>query len=349
MPPVQEQPRPPTHGSTSPREHWMDALRGVAVLLVVFTHTYTMPQGLDATFSSVAFANIVQVFQSWRMPMLVFLAGVLLPRSVAKPTATYYRGKAERILWPFLVWMVLLALALGTPESLGSWEYWRGGAWHLWFLWVLMLCYLVGPLTRWVPALVVAAVVFVVLLELVSGPRDWVRPLYWGVYFFLGAASARLLPRIRRAPLAVGAIALILMVLTVVATRAGELVVAERHPWSVFAALPGILAVLWIGPRLPRLPFLEFCGRRSVVLYVTHMPVLILAVGWAQGLAATRPIDFYLAVAGPSFLVPLLLAAVYPRVRWLYEFPTAGRGRTPRPPVAAATTTTTPLRPRHAG
>lgn len=139
MPPVQEQPRPPTHGSTSPREHWMDALRGVAVLLVVFTHTYTMPQGLDATFSCVAFANIVQVFQSWRMPMLAFLAGVLLPRSVAKPTATYYRGKAERILWPFLVWMVLLALALGTPESLGSWEYWRGGAWHLWFLWVLML------------------------------------------------------------------------------------------------------------------------------------------------------------------------------------------------------------------
>lgn len=333
----------------------MDALRGFAVLLVMFTHTYTMPQGLDATFSSVAFANVVQVFQSWRMPMLVFLSGVLLSRSTAKPLGTYFRGKAERILWPFVVWMVLLALSLGTPESLLSWEYWRGGAWHLWFLWVLMFCYLVGPLTRFVPAVLVAAVAFVLIFEFVSGPRDWLRPVYWGVYFFLGAASVRVLPLIRRAPVAVGVVAFLLMVGTVAASRAGLLYVGERHPWSVFAALPGILAVLWIGPRLPRLRFLEFCGRRSMVLYVTHMPVLILAVDWARGLAATRPIDFYLAVVGLTFLVPLLLAAVYPAVRWLYESPTAGlRGRpgerTPRPASPPRTPArATPPRPRHAG
>ncbi|QGS21929.1 acyltransferase family protein [Micrococcus luteus] len=321
-------PTPPvSHGSAPSRMTWMDAMRGFAVLLVMFTHTYTMPQGLDATFSSVAFANVVQVFQSWRMPMLVFLSGVLLPRSVSKPLGTYYRGKAERILWPFLVWMVVLALATGKPGSLLSVEFWRGGAWHLWFLWVLMLCYLIGPVIRRVPALVVAAVLFVLLLEFVSGPRDWVRPLYWGVYFFLGAASARLLPRIRTAPAALGVIAVILMVLTVTATRTGALVVAERQPWSVFAALPGILVVLWLGPRLPRLPFLEFCGRRSMVLYVAHMPVLILAVAAFRDLAAVRPVDFYVAIASFTFLVPLALALGYRRVRWLFEFPTAGRVR----------------------
>ncbi|MGW9738837.1 surface polysaccharide O-acyltransferase-like enzyme [Micrococcus sp. 140720015-1] len=321
-------PTPPvSHGSTPSRMTWMDAMRGFAVLLVMFTHTYTMPQGLDAAFSSVAFANVAQVFQSWRMPMLVFLSGVLLPRSVSKPLGTYYRGKAERILWPFLVWMVVLALATGRPGSLLSVEFWRGGAWHLWFLWVLMLCYLIGPVIRRVPALVVAVVLFVLLLEFVSGPRHWVRPLYWGVYFFLGAASARLLPRIRTAPAALGVIAVILMVLTVTATRTGALVVAERQPWSVFAALPGILVVLWLGPRLPRLPFLEFCGRRSMVLYVAHMPVLILAVAAFRDLAAVRPVDFYVAIASFTFLVPLALALGYRRVRWLFEFPTAGRVR----------------------
>lgn len=330
-------PTPPvSHGSTPSRMTWMDAMRGFAVLLVMFTHTYTMPQGLDATFSSVAFANVVQVFQSWRMPMLVFLSGVLLPRSVSKPLGTYYRGKAERILWPFLVWMVVLALATGRPGSLLSVEFWRGGAWHLWFLWVLMLCYLIGPVIRRVPALVVAVVLFVLLLEFVSGPRHWVRPLYWGVYFFLGAASARLLPRIRTAPAALGVIAVILMVLTVTATRTGALVVAERQPWSVFAALPGILVVLWLGPRLPRLPFLEFCGRRSMVLYVAHMPVLILAVAAFRDLAAVRPVDFYVAIASFTFLVPLALAFGYRRVRWLFEFPTAGRVRArPRTRVSA--------------
>ncbi|QQE49646.1 acyltransferase family protein [Micrococcus luteus] len=331
-------PTPPVSlGSTPSRMTWMDAMRGFAVLLVMFTHTYTMPQGLDAAFSSVAFANVAQVFQSWRMPMLVFLSGVLLPRSVSKPLGTYYRGKAERILWPFLVWMVVLALATGRPGSLLSVEFWRGGAWHLWFLWVLMLCYLIGPVIRRVPALVVAVVLFVLLLEFVSGPRHWVRPLYWGVYFFLGAASARLLPRIRTAPAALGVIAVILMVLTVTATRTGALVVAERQPWSVFAALPGILVVLWLGPRLPRLPFLEFCGRRSMVLYVAHMPVLILAVAAFRDLAAVRPVDFYLAIASFTFLVPLALALGYRRVRWLFEFPTAGRVRArPRTRVSAS-------------
>ncbi|WP_336639790.1 acyltransferase family protein [Micrococcus luteus] len=331
-------PTPPvSHGSTPSRMTWMDAMRGFAVLLVMFTHTYTMPQGLDAAFSSVAFANVAQVFQSWRMPMLVFLSGVLLPRSVSKPLGTYYRGKAERILWPFLVWMVVLALATGKPGSLLSVEFWRGGAWHLWFLWVLMLCYLIGPVIRRVPALVVAVVLFVLLLEFVSGPRHWVRPLYWGVYFFLGAASARLLPRIRTAPAALGVIAVILMVLTVTATRTGALVVAERQPWSVFAALPGILVVLWLGPRLPRLPFLEFCGRRSMVLYVAHMPVLILAVAAFRDLAAVRPVDFYVAIASFTFLVPLALALGYRRVRWLFEFPTAGRVRArPRTRVSAS-------------
>lgn len=330
-------PTPPmSHGSTPSRMTWMDAMRGFAVLLVMFTHTYTMPQGLDAAFSSVAFANVAQVFQSWRMPMLVFLSGILLPRSVSKPLGTYYRGKAERILWPFLVWMVVLALATGRPGSLLSVEFWRGGAWHLWFLWVLMLCYLIGPVIRRVPALVVAIVLFVLLLEFVSGPRHWVRPLYWGVYFFLGAASARLLPRIRTAPAALGVIAVILMVLTVTATRTGALVVAERQPWSVFAALPGILVVLWLGPRLPRLPFLEFCGRRSMVLYVAHMPVLILAVAAFRDLAAVRPVDFYVAIASFTFLVPLALALGYRRVRWLFEFPTAGRVRArPRTRVSA--------------
>ncbi|WP_324701560.1 acyltransferase family protein [Micrococcus sp. HOU01] len=331
-------PTPPvSHGSTPSRMTWMDAMRGFAVLLVMFAHTYTMPQGLDAAFSSVAFANVAQVFQSWRMPMLVFLSGVLLPRSVSKPLGTYYRGKAERILWPFVVWMVVLALATGRPGSLLSGEFWRGGAWHLWFLWVLMLCYLIGPVIRRVPALVVAVVLFVLLLEFVSGPRDWVRPLYWGVYFFLGAASARLLPRIRTAPAALGVIAVILMVLTVTATRTGALVVAERQPWSVFAALPGILVVLWLGPRLPRLPFLEFCGRRSMVLYVAHMPVLILAVAAFRDLAAVRPVDFYVAIASFTFLVPLALALGYRRVRWLFEFPTAGRVRArPRTRVSAS-------------
>ena len=311
-------------GVITPRAHWMDALRGMAVLLVILTHTATMPAGLEAEFAAPGLVRFTQVFHALRMPLLMFLSGTFLPRSLEKPLGVYARGKLERVLWPFIVWMTVLALCLGTPEHLLSWGYWRGGAWHLWFLWVLLFCYLVGPLARRVPPALIALGLFLLLLEMAGGPRDHLRMLYWGVYFFLGAAAARHLPRIRsvRPVLALGALAL--AVLAILDHLGGGLVVSERRPWSVLAALPGILFMLWLGPRLPRLPFLEFCGRRSIVLFVSHLPVLILAVTLLRGLAPEHPGAFYAAMAAATFLVPLALARAYPRVRWLYESPTAG-------------------------
>lgn len=308
----------------------MDALRGVAVLLVILTHTGTMPRGLDAEFTSPTLLAVTGAFHTLRMPLLVFLSGVLLPRSLSKPLGVYARGKLERILWPFLVWMVILALALGSPESIVSAEYWRGGAWHLWFLWVLLFCYLVGPLARIVPPVLLAVGLFALLLGEAGGPRDLLRPLYWGVYFFLGAAAGRHLHRIRAAPGALALLALVLALLAALAHTTGALVVSERRPWSVFPALSGILFMLWLGPRLPRMRLLEFCGRRSIVLFVTHMPVLIVTVGLFRGLAPEHPLAFYALTAGPTFLIPLALARVYPRVAWLYVSPTADRPL-PRP------------------
>lgn len=320
------------------RAHWMDALRGVAVLAVMLTHVTTMPRGLDAPYSSVVLTSFVQFMHTFRMPVLIFLSGILLTRSVAKPLPTYIRGKAEKVLWPFVVWMVLLALALGAPESLLSWDYWQGGSWHLWFLWVLMGCYAVGIVTRWVPPAVVAAVFFVLLWVFAGHSRDLLRVLYWGVFFFLGAAAGRHLHRVTRVHWVVAAVVGVWAVTAVVAHVRGDLALSERRPWSLVAAWGGVLLAVWLGSRLPRLTFLEFCGRRSIVLYVAHMPTLIVAVELFGHLSADRPVDFFLAVAALTFGIPLLLAAGYRFTRWLFEFPTVS----PAPRSAAAPVVTSP-------
>lgn len=330
---------------TGKRAHWMDALRGLAVLAVMLTHVGTMPRGMDAPYTSLILTTFVQILHTARMPLLIFLSGVLLSRSVSKPLTQYFRGKAEKILWPFLVWMVLLALSLGTPEQLASWDYWKGGAWHLWFLWVLMACYLVGPVTRWVPPWLVAVALFGLLLAAEGQSRDILRVLHWGVFFFLGASAGRHLHRITRLHWSLAAIAAVWTAAAIAAHMEGTLRVSEKSPWGLPAAWGGILLAVWVGPRLPRLGFLEFCGRRSIVLYVAHMPALILAVSVFRDLAAARPVDFFLAVSAVTFGVPLLLAAAYRRTRWLFESPTARPRRTaPRSSVAVLTCTG----PRHA-
>lgn len=327
------------------RAHWMDSLRGLAVLAVMLTHVGTMPRGMDAPYTSLVLTSFVQILHTARMPLLIFLSGVLLTRSVSKPPAQYFRGKAEKILWPFLVWMVLLALSLGTPEQLTSWDYWKGGAWHLWFLWVLMGCYLVGPVTRWVPPWMVAVVFFGLLLAAEGQSRDILRLLHWGVFFFLGASAGRHLHRITRLHWSLAVVAAVWTVAAIVAHMEGALTVSEKNPWGLPAAWGGILLAVWAGPRLPRLGFLEFCGRRSIVLYVAHMPALILAVSAFRDLAVERPVDFFLSVSAVTFGVPLLLAAAYRHTRWLFEAPTTRPRRTPSPSPAPV-----PVRtgPRHA-
>ena len=61
----------------------------------------------------------------------------------------------------------------------------------------LIACYLIGPITRWIPSWAVAGTFVALLLVLEGIPKDLHRILYWGVFFFLGAAFGRLLPRIK--------------------------------------------------------------------------------------------------------------------------------------------------------
>ena len=321
----------PLSATAKPRVYWMDAVRGLAVLLVVLTHSYTMPQVLGAEFQSKTLAGIVQFFHSFRMPILLFLSGVLLERSVAKPLGVYYRGKAERILWPYLVWTALVAFALGRPQSLLKPEFWLGGRWHLWFLWVLIACYLIGPITRWIPSWAVAGTFVALLLVLEGIPKDLHRILYWGVFFFLGAAFGRLLPRIKELHWSLVLLSGAATAVAIWAHMDGRYSMGSGHPVTLLAGLGGIVFGLWLAQRLPRLPFLEFCGRRSIVLYVAHLPVLMVACRLWEDVASIRPIDFYLWMASATFLIPLLLAAAYPYVRWLFEFPTAKTR--PMPPL----------------
>src|SRR6478735_4086004 len=99
--------------STDDRLHWMDLLRGCAVLLVIAFHASTYPIEFGMEVPDVL-VTINVALTPFRLPTLLVLSGMLLPRALEKPLGRYYAGKARNILWPYLVWTVLEGLVVGA-------------------------------------------------------------------------------------------------------------------------------------------------------------------------------------------------------------------------------------------
>ncbi|RHZ90307.1 acyltransferase, partial [Cereibacter sphaeroides] len=80
----------------------MDFLRGLSVLLVVVLHANTANIGGETVGW---WAEVNRHLTPFRMPLLMFMSGMLLYRSLAKPLPVYIWGKFAAIAWPLAVWM----------------------------------------------------------------------------------------------------------------------------------------------------------------------------------------------------------------------------------------------------
>ncbi|MDJ1370123.1 hypothetical protein C7K25_01840 [Gulosibacter molinativorax] len=219
------------------------------------------------------------------------------------------------------MWGVIIALVTLSPESLLTIEFWRGGPSHLWFLTVLMACYLIGPAVRWVPPWIIPIAMMAVLVIVDPSTNFYRRILFFGAFFFIGATVYRYLPWIQsRGPWLPAASGLAAIVLGV-GSMLGHVAVNHDAPWTLLVSLPGLIVALWIMPRLPRMPWLEFAGRRSIVLYCVHAPVMIVLTLFAGGLAETSAALFYALVLIAGFGVPIVVAIFYDRFKLLFELP----------------------------
>lgn len=265
---------PPQRG----RQRWMDTLRATAVFLVVLEHAVILTPG--ELPGAVEHAN--DLMTPFRIPTLMFLSGMLLHRSLAKPLREYVTGKVSRIAWPFLVWSAVILLVkipgetptgivhsvLLSPQS---------PMWYLAYLFVFYLVALVLPagVRPWVivPALVGAV--------LVPADGNWERFLCTLAFFLAGDLFARHAGRLTAA-LRHRSILVPLVVLAVALALASTLGHDVRYK-ALYAipTLAGILAAIpafqWfsttrVGERISSL------GALTIVFYVVSYPAQL--VGW---------------------------------------------------------------------
>jgi len=333
--------------AAKPRIEWMDAVRGLAIFLVVFDHAlYFAIENADNVPRVMVL--ISESLNPIRMPAMVFLSGMLLSGSLSKGAATYLDGKVRRILYPYVVWSVIYITIwlLANPwtdthhspvEYLGI-IYDPPG--HLWFLHNLFLFYVLALVFRSVPRLLLVAVALVV--SAVVGPFsvDTQRFFFLFAFFIFGnwtVVEADTWTRIRTSLPALGLSALLTVALVPAAFYLGN---TRYELTSVPLVLGALIIMTGLGQLLCRTWLsgpLRFMGRNSLNLYVMHW-IIISVVVTALGLVAapTGVVTLLIGLAaglGGSIIGTLIIQRL--NLHWLMALPPGiGPKPQPRPPVA---------------
>ncbi|MCH8562148.1 acyltransferase [Nesterenkonia sp. YGD6] len=305
----------------------MDLLRGVAVLLVVVLHGSDIPRANGLGVDQWIQLNLY--LEPFRMPLLMFLSGTLLPRSLTKSSATYLWGKFAGLIWPLMIWLVGFGVLIyrGGPGRL---QYWLTGD-YLWFLMALTLCYIFGMLLKPLvsrPQLLsgLAVVVFVVMVvtrHFTEVDNSLVtRTLYYGAFFFLGAACARILQRWATAPwLLIAALGVVMALLAHHGLESREFRAGSLY--AAPTAVIGIAVILWVAPRIPAgkvNSFLQWVGRNSIVVYVCHFPIIILIHRGLSEVGVDPVLHVAISTVG-GLLLSLVVVWLRPWTSWLYIVP----------------------------
>jgi len=173
----------------APRMTWMDLVRGGAILLVVFWHAASVPdQLLDGAEPGYYIRKLNAALGPFRIPTLLVLSGLLVERSLAKGTWRYVTGKLRHVAWPYAVWLTIIFATMGWLSSLTQVKVWLSGG-ILWYMVALLFCYAAAMLRpRWMPWLLFAALPLAVLWLVEPGIPILDRYLWYGAFFFFGAA-----------------------------------------------------------------------------------------------------------------------------------------------------------------
>ncbi|ROP75231.1 poly-gamma-glutamate capsule biosynthesis protein CapA/YwtB (metallophosphatase superfamily) [Frigoribacterium sp. PhB107] len=348
---------PASTSSPASREGWADALKGLLIVLVVLWHvvlksTLQVDWQLGLPVPG-AWGLAVDAVWPFLMPAFVLVSGVFAAGALARPWSAVLRPRVLRFAWLYLLWSLIHTAALWAfpefptfvPRSVAEFvEAVTISPMSTWYLYALVLYFVVAKALRRVPPVVVVAaaaalsvVVSSGLVEVVSNRGQLLGDL---VFFVLGASLApwlrRVVPgarlRVVLGLVAVYAAAFAAVRVTGSATVPGAwLALSLLGSSAVLAASPWLARLRGVGPVLVRL------GRRSLPIYLLHMPLLALAdhllaeplsgarVGAKLVAATALPVALTAALVGICLVIDRLAAR--DGLGWLWDLP--GR-RTPR-------------------
>jgi uncharacterized membrane protein YcfT len=326
------------------RLDWVDAARGVCVLLVVLLHVriFVYTPLAPATNGVEVWSQLTEFFGAFRLPLLFVVSGLVASRRVRagwSDRRTVLR--AASLYWLYLVWLTVYALlsivvvSPGVPFRVLSVEAYARQLVvpdsMLWFIFALAVYVaLFSSLSR-VSPIVILGVLAVVSVASGAAPvtRDealWLHGVYYAVFFAGGvylASMIRALAESRstwRVPLALA----VFVVCQVVWQQSLEGTVLESGLRLLRDSSAVVLSIIVIELLVRWRPFARVAGsigRRTLPIFVLQLPLI-----WV--LFLLPPVEWSLTFAPVRHLAPVLgTALIVLAALGIHSFALRGRGR----------------------
>ncbi len=281
-------------GSVRRRIEWIDLVKAVSVLLVVFMHAsntlYDLagPSGVTAVLQ-----HINHLLEPLRMPVFFLVSGMLASSAVHRPWSKS-GNRTLGMVYLYVVWMLLFfgfitLFGQAPSEPVTAIIFAKSG---FWYLYAMALFFIIARLLRNQPAWAVVAVALLpnilrpltdqVLGQLVPG--SLYTSMAMNLAFFLVGAYFKDLV----GGLAEKATTWHAVVLGALAVSAGVLWLTAE-PMNMHANAYGTNFVLFylsvlaltlflilVGRLIDRLPTVDFLGRNTLIVLGIHFPVILL-------------------------------------------------------------------------
>jgi len=308
-----------TRTRAAPRAEWVDAARGIGILLVVYGHALRglLPADGAAVPRWIGWQDAL--IYAFHMPLFFLLAGLFLERSVAKGRTRFVADKLLTVAYPYLLWSLAdgtVKLAVGrlvhhplAPADLLAIAF--RPIEQYWFLYCLFFVQLIACAALPRRALLVA-------VALAGAAVAWTigtAPIAGRILYFLpitaagtlGAGALARLARSRRGQVAVAAAgwAMFALIFLWDAPAATGLL---RLYLLAFSGALGTVAVSMLAAEGPAGAPLAALGRASMAIFLAHtlfsagLRIALRAAGVEVGAVPLLALTTAIGVIGPWLL-----------------------------------------------